>query len=56
MSARRSEGHERGKSNFSASTTQEEAWNGERAGDKPFDEWGLELPEMLLEPEGASQA
>ena len=48
MSARSSEGHARGKNSFSASTTQEEAWKGERAEDKPFDDWGLELPEMLL--------
>ena len=45
-----------GRKQFSASTTQEEARKGVWAGDKPFDDWGLELPEMLLEPEGASQA
>ena len=43
-----------GRKQFSASTTQEEARKGVWAGDKPFDDWGLELPEMLLEPERAS--
>ena len=53
-SARRSEGHARGAKQFFG--VNDAGGGGKRSwiGDKPFDDWGLELPEMLLEPERAS--